>query len=65
MARHLVAAGMRRALAVGCVDPSVVAIEARRCALPASAVVVSPALSNYDRALPTLAHYDALTGSRS
>ncbi len=57
-----VVAGMEAALAVGNVDPEVVAIEARRAAdaRPPAAVVHIGALARYDRAVPALGSYDEL-----
>lgn len=57
-----VVAGMEAALAVGNVDPEVVAIEARRAAdaRPPAAVVPIGALARYDRAVPALGSYDEL-----
>ncbi len=61
-----VVAGMRSALAVGSVDPEVVAIEARRAAERAVAPVVPiGALSRYDRPKPTLGGYDTLLEASS
>jgi transposase len=53
--------GVNRALAAGSVDPAVVAIEARRAGEGSEVVVpIGDGLSRYDRAAPSLAHYDQL-----
>ncbi len=56
-----VLAGIRHALAMGSVDPTLVVIEARR-ASAASPPVTLPlqTLARYDRPLPALSHYDTL-----
>ena len=55
--------GMARCLAVGTLDPALVAIEARRsleetCSQPEC----DPQFAPYDRKLPSVAHYDELLG---
>jgi len=56
-----VISGMERALAVGSIDPEVVAVEARRSlGRPLPTPVVSESLAVFDRPAPTLSHYDAL-----
>jgi transposase len=56
-----VIAGMHAALAVGCVDPAVVVIEARKHAAGSAAPIVPIGmLSRFDRPPPTLSHYDQL-----
>ena len=57
-----VVAGMTAALQVGCVDPAVVAIEARKSIEAATAVIVpiGDHLARFDRAKPSLDHYDDL-----
>jgi transposase len=56
-----VIAGMHAALGLGCVDPAVVVIEARRHAQGSrSAVIPIGALARFDRPPPTLASYDDL-----
>jgi transposase len=60
-------AGIERALAVGSVDPEVVAIEARRAAdhpLSALVIPIGEGLSRFDRPLPTTAAYDQLLEAR-
>jgi transposase len=53
--------GINRALAAGSVDPAVVAIEARRAGeSPEPVIPIGEGLSRYDRAAPSLAHYDQL-----
>jgi hypothetical protein len=53
--------GINRALAAGSVDPAVVAIEARRAGEdPEPVVPIGEGLSRYDRAAPSVAHYDQL-----
>ena len=52
--------GMEQALRVGCVDPAVVVIEARRAARDRGVVIPIGALVRYDRPLPTVAQYDEL-----
>ena len=64
--RDSLLAGIASALAVGCVDPEVVAIEARKVAERAVAPVVPiGALSRYDRPAPTLNGYDTLLEASS
>ena len=61
-----VVAAMAAVLAVGCIDPEVVAIEARRVATtkaPAPVVAIG-ALPASTRSAPSLSHYDDLLGSR-
>lgn len=56
-----VTAGIDAALAVGSVDPAVVAIEARRTTETGAAVVpIGEGLNRFDRPPPTVAHYDQL-----
>ena len=56
-----VIAGMSAALTVGCVDPAVVVIEARKHAQHATAAVIPiGALARFDRPPPTLGGYDDL-----
>jgi transposase len=63
MTTGAVLAGMTAALAVECVDPDVVAIEARRASeLSGTAVFVAENLTRFDRPKPTIAHYDELLG---
>jgi hypothetical protein len=53
--------GIERALGAGSVDPAVVAIEARRSAEGAAAVVpIAKGLSRFDRPPPSVAGYDDL-----
>jgi hypothetical protein len=53
--------GVNRALAAESVDPAVVAIEARRAGEASDVVVpIGDGLSRYDRAAPSIAHYDEL-----
>jgi len=62
MTADRVTAGIDAALAVGSVDPAVVAIEARRT-VEDTAVVVVPmgeGLNRFDRPAPSIAHYDQL-----
>ena len=55
--------GMARCLAVGTLDPALVAIEARRSLEEAHPHPESePQLAPYDRELPSVAHYDELLG---
>ena len=65
MSASLVVEGMRRALRFHSYDAAIVAIEARRSldeeAFP---VVVPDSLAHFDRALPSIAHYDSLTGAQ-
>lgn len=64
--RDSLLAGIRAALAVGSVDPEVVAIEARKVAERAVAPLVPiGALSRYDRPKPTLNGYDTLLEASS
>ena len=62
MATGAISAGIHAALAVGSVDPAVVAIEARRAAESTSTPVVpiGEGLSRFDRPPPTVTHYDEL-----
>jgi transposase len=53
-------AGMEQALRVGCVDPAVVVIEARRAVRGSGVIIPIGALTRYDRPLPTVAQYDEL-----
>ncbi len=63
--RHLVAEGLARAMSVNAFDAGVVAIEARRSLeVIHTRVVVPDSLASFDRALPSIAPYDALTGAR-
>jgi transposase len=57
-----VVAGMQRALAVGSIDPAVVAIEARKAAQSSVAPVIpiGVALARFDRPPPSLENYDVL-----
>ena len=56
-----VTAGMTAALTAGCVDPAVVAIEARRANEPAApATPIGESFSRFDRPAPTISHYDQL-----
>ncbi len=57
-----VVAGMAAALAVGQVDPAVVAIEARRAAegTPAPVVPIGVGLARFDRPPPDVSRYDQL-----
>ena len=58
-------AALRACLLVGALDPAVVLVEARRCLDDRTAAVVPiGALSRYDRALPTIDHYDQLLEAR-
>lgn len=61
-----VQAGIDAALTVGSVDPTLVAIEARRLADPdtsmAPVIPLEQALARYQRPPPTLGRYDALLG---
>ena len=54
--------GMQRALAAGCIDVAVIAIEARRAVEGAGATVVpiGEGLSRFDRPPPSIADYDDL-----
>jgi transposase len=55
--------GMARCLRVGTLDPALVTIEARRSLEQAPVHVEhEPRLAPYDRALPSVAHYDELLG---
>ncbi len=63
MSASLVTAGMRRARLIHSYDAAIVAIEARRSLDDvASPFVVPDSLAHFDRALPSIAHYDSLTG---
>jgi len=56
-----VIAGMHATLNLGCVDPAVVVIEARKHAHDSTAAVLPiGALARFDRPLPTLGGYDDL-----
>ena len=56
-----IVAGMSAALTVGCVDPAVVVIEARKHAHDSTAPVLPiGALARFDRPAPTLTGYDDL-----
>jgi|SRR5579884_455549 len=57
-----VSAGIHAALAVGSVDPAVVAIEARRAveAGKTGVVPIGEGYSRFDRPAPSIAHYDEL-----
>jgi transposase len=56
-----VAAGMHASLAVGCVDPAIVMIEARKHAHDSTAAVLPIGnLARFDRPPPTLTNYDVL-----
>lgn len=56
-----ICAGIGAALAAGSVDPAVVAIEARKVAEPAAAVIpIGQGLSRFDRPAPDIARYDDL-----
>ena len=61
-----VIAGMNAALAVGSLDPAVVAIEARRAAQDATAGggAYRGGLARFDRPIPTLDRYDDLLEAR-
>jgi hypothetical protein len=64
MSASLVVAGMARARQVHAYDAVIVAIEARRSLDEALRPVVVPdSLAHFDRALPSIAHYDSLTGA--
>ena len=61
MSRGAVIEGMKRVLSVNVVDPELVAIEARRSVESrANSELSNPHLATFDRALPTIAHYDEL-----
>jgi hypothetical protein len=61
LAADAVVAGLGAALRAGSVDPSVVALEARRAVTRGDGVVVPiGALDRYDRPVPALAGYDEL-----
>ncbi len=62
MPARAVMAGMEAALAVGRVDPAVVAIEARRAAEggPAPVVPIGEGLARFDRPPPDVSRYDQL-----
>jgi hypothetical protein len=63
MSAHLVVEGMRRARQFHSYDAAIVAIEARRSLDEALRPTVVPdSLAHFDRALPSIAHYDSLTG---
>jgi hypothetical protein len=64
LAADAVVAGMAAALAVGSVDPKVVAVEARRVAdaRPPAPVVPIGDAARYDRPAPALGAYDGLLG---
>lgn len=63
MSASLVVEGMRRARQVHSYDAAIVAIEGRRSLDEALRPTVVPdSLSHFDRALPSIAHYDSLTG---
>jgi transposase len=65
MSASLVVAGMRRAREFHSYDAAIVAIEARRSLDETlTPVVVPDALAHFDRALPSIAHYDSLTGAQ-
>lgn len=56
-----VVAGIHAALTAGSVDPAVIAIEARKVAEPAAAVIpIGAGLSRFDRPAPNIARYDDL-----
>jgi transposase len=56
-----VRAGLRACVAIGIVDPAVVAVEARRATGERTSTVVPiGALARYDRPAPTITHYDQL-----
>lgn len=61
-----VTAGIDRALAAGSIDPTVIAIEARRAGETDTAVVVplGEGLSRFDRPAPSIAGYDQLLAAR-
>lgn len=61
-----VIAGIEAALAVGCLDAEVVAVEARRRGerAVASIIPIGEGLSRFDRPAPTTAHYDDLLEAR-
>ncbi len=61
-----VSAGIDAALAVGSLDPAVVAIEARRTVEDTTAAVVpiGEGLNRFDRPAPSIAHYDQLLEAR-
>ncbi len=59
-------AAMDRAVISGCLDPTLVLIDARRDTTQVAPVVPIGALARYDRPTPTLTDYDQLlTGSRT
>ncbi len=61
MSAAAVDAGMCAALSVGSLDPEVVAVEARRSlGRPVPPALEDESLAVFDRAVPTLAHYDDL-----
>ena len=58
------AAAMDRAVTLGCLDPQVVLIDARRSTGSITPLVPMGALARYDRPAPSLTDYDQLlTGS--
>ena len=60
-----VTAGIDRALAAGSIDPTVIAIEARRAGEGGAAVVpLGEGLSRFDRPAPSIAGYDQLLVAR-
>jgi len=65
MSASLVAEGMRRARQFHSYDAAIVAIEARRSLDEVLRPAVVPdSLAHFDRALPSIAHYDSLTGAQ-
>jgi len=59
------AEGMRRARQFHSYDAAIVAIEARRSLDEVLRPAVVPdSLAHFDRALPSIAHYDSLTGAQ-
>jgi hypothetical protein len=65
MSASLVAEGMRRARQFHSYDAVIVAIEARRSLDEVLRPAVVPdSLAHFDRALPSIAHYDSLTGAQ-
>jgi transposase len=63
MPPHLVAEGLRRARQIPSYDSAIVAIEARRSLNDEVCPFIVPeSLAHLERALPSIAHYDSLTG---
>jgi hypothetical protein len=61
MTANVVIAGIDRALTVDSIDPNVIAIEARRTTETGAVVIpIGEGLHRFDRATPSIAHYDQL-----